>query len=400
MGIKQLILLLDIGTTTIKGLLLDGGTRKEISSDFILNAQVKFGEDVISRIDFSLKSAENQQAVKSAVLKSINELVEKLIKNKSVKLSHIKKAIVVCNTAMHHLFLGLSAKSLIQPPYKALEKSEMTISAENVGINIFPKADITILPNIGGFVGSDAIAFIIASGIYNASAVKLCIDIGTNGEIALGNSDKILVTSTSAGPTFEGRHISCGMPAVKGAIEKINIQKNGTVKLSVIGGGTPKGICGSGLIDAVAEMIKCGLVDRTGKMTKKSFVLFKNSSTKVYISQSDIRKMQLGKAAIYAGIKILMRQLNVEVANISKVFITGSFGNSINVKNFILTGLIPAISPTKVKFIKDAPIEGIKKYALSKKIHSELTSVLSKVKRIPLARRDFQEAYIESMSFL
>lgn len=396
---QNLTLLLDIGTTTIKAILLDKATRREISSDFILNEQVKFGEDVISRIDFSLKSPENEKAIRTAVLNSVNKLIKRLAGDTPFKSSDIKEAVVVCNTAMHHLFLGLSAESLVKPPYKAMQKSEITISAKDAGIKIFPEALIIILPNIGGFVGSDAIGFIIASDMYSSDSIKLATDIGTNGEIMLGSSNKILVTSTAAGPAFEGRYISCGMPAIKGAIEKVDIMKDGSIKLSVIGNITPKGICGSGLIDAAAEMLKQGIMDKTGRMKGNSFILFKKNNVKIYISQSDIRKLQLAKAAIYTGIKVLMRQLDIEVADISKALITGSFGNSINSKSAILTGLIPAVFPQRVEFIKDAPLEGAKRYILSKEIQSELTSILSKIKRIPLIRRDFQEAYADSMSF-
>jgi len=395
----MLTLLLDIGTTTVKGLLLNKATRREISSDFILNEQVKFGEDVITRIDFSLKSPKNADKLKFAALKSINGLIKKLTKETPFKSSDIKEAIVVCNTAMHHLFLGLSAESLIRPPYKALEKAEMTIKAKEAGINILQDAPVIILPNIGSFVGSDAIGLIIASNIYDSDSIKLAIDIGTNGEIVLGSSDKILAASTAAGPAFEGGYISCGMPATEGAIEKARITKDGSINLTVIGNVSAKGICGSGLIDTVAEMLKRGLMDKTGKMKHPSFVLFKKGNIKIFITQSDVRKLQLAKAAIYAGIKVLMRQLDIEASNISGVLITGSFGNSINAKNAILTGLIPRLSPSKVEFVKDAPIKGAKRYILSKKIQSELTSILSKVKRIPLARKDFQQTYVDSMRF-
>jgi len=372
---KELTLILDIGTTTIKALLLDKANRKELCSGFVLNEQVKFGEDIITRIDFSFKNFKNADELKSAALKSINELIGKLIEKVRYKSSDVKEAVIVCNTAMHHLFLGLSVEPLVRPPYKTLQKSKMTMEARALGINIFADAPVTILPNIGGFVGSDAIAFIIASGIYKSSSIKLAIDIGTNGEVILGSSDKILVTSTAAGPAFEGRYISCGMPAIKGAIEKVNILRNDSVKLSVIGNVAPKGICGSGLIDAVVGMLKLGFIDNTGKMKEPNFVLYKKGDVKISITQGDIRKMQLAKAAIYAGIKVLMKQLNIDESQIHRALITGSFGNSINSENAISVGLIPKVSPSKVKFIKDAPIKGAIRYILSKKIQRQLTSI-------------------------
>lgn len=412
---KNATLLLDIGTTTIKALLLDKANRRGVASDFILNGQLAFGEDVISRIAFSIKGPDNKKILKEAVLGSINALIKNISKNAAFKPLHINEAVVVCNTAMHHLFLGLDAESLIKPPYKALQKSEIIIKAKELGIAIYPEADVVILPNIGGFVGSDAIGFIIASGIYKSDSVQLAVDIGTNGEVILGSRAKILVTSTAAGPAFEGRYISCGMPAIKGAIEKVAIAKNGSTKLSVIGNTSPKGICGSGLIDAAAQMLKRGIMDKTGRMNpalsskgtdlRKSgmkedmFILYKKGTIKISVTQEDIRKMQLAKAAIYAGIKVLMRQLGIETGDINKIFISGSFGNSINPESALLTALIPAVSPSRVKFIKDAPLEGAKRFILSKKIQTELVSILSRVKRIPLIRRDFQERFAESMRF-
>ena len=397
---KEVALLLDIGTTTIKGLLLDKARGKEIISGLMLNGQVEFGEDIISRMDFSLKASGNGKILRNAALKSVNALIANLSKNSSIKASSIKEAVVVCNTAMHHLFLGLSVKLLIKPPYKALQKAELTIKAKAAGLKICPEADVTFLPNIGGFVGSDAVAFIIASGIYKTNSIKLAIDLGTNGEILLGNKDKILVTSTAAGPAFEGRHITCGMSAQEGAIDKVKIANNGSVKISVTGNTSPKGICGSGLIDAIAQMLKCGIMDNTGRMRQNEFVLYKKGNKKIYITQSDVRKVQLAKAAIYAGIKVLMRQLNIEADSLSEILITGSFGNSINAQNSIYAGIIPCVSESRVRFVKDAPLLGAEKYISSKQIRSGLTSILSKTKRIPLIRRDFMETYAESMRFV
>jgi uncharacterized 2Fe-2S/4Fe-4S cluster protein (DUF4445 family) len=397
---EGLSLLLDIGTTTIKGLVFDKATAKEISRSFVLNKQSRFGEDVITRIDYSLKSPENLKNLKAAVTKSINELINKLLKNSPYKSPDIKEATVVCNTAMHHLFLGLSAASLVKPPYRALQKSETTLKAKELNIDINQDALVTILPNIGGFVGSDAIGVIIACDIYKSESVKLAIDIGTNGEVILGSSDEILVTSTAAGPAFEAKYISCGMSATEGAIEKVDINKDGSVKFKVIGNGPPKGICGSGLIDLVAEMLKRNIVDSTGRMKQQNFILYKKGKNKIYITQADIRKMQLAKAAIYAAVKVLMRQLGIGIDKISKVYLTGSFGNSINAANAASIGLIPKVSASKAVFIKDAALKGAKMYVSSKEIQSKLTSILSKIKKIQLVRKDFTDIYADSMGFL
>ncbi|MBN1405916.1 MAG: DUF4445 domain-containing protein [Candidatus Omnitrophica bacterium] len=361
----MVILILDIGTTTIKGLLVDKKSRRDISSGFVLNSQARFGEDVITRIDFAVKGAKNQETLRLAATGSINLLIKKLLQKTGLKQQDIKEAVIVCNTAMHHLFLGISAECLIRPPYKTSAKSELVVSQKTSGININKNAQVIILPNIGGFVGSDALAFIIASGIYKSKSVKLGVDIGTNGEIILGSSDKILVTSTAAGSAFETWYIKHG----------------------------------SDIIDAAAHMLRKGLMDKTGRMKQGEFVLSKKGAGKIRIKQADIRKMQLAKAAIYAGIKILMRQLGVDKDNISGIFITGTFGNFINAESAIRTGLIPDVAPAKVKFMKNAPATGAKEYALSKSTKERLTSILSRIKRIPMIRKDFQQTFADSMRF-
>jgi len=397
---KDLVAVLDIGTTTIKGLLLDKSSGKNITTGFVLNEQVKFGEDVISRIGYSIKDPKNADILQAVIIRSINKLIKKLVYSTPFKTGDINEIFAVCNTAMYFLLLGLSAECLINPPYKtALQKTETVLTSKELGLKIFSKGSLTILPNIGGFVGSDAIAFIIASGIYKNKNMQLGVDIGTNDEIILGSANKIMVTSTAAGPAFEGRYISCGMPAIEGAIEKVYIQKNKNVKISVVGNAQPKGICGSGLIDAVAQMFLNGFVDRTGKMQQERFELFKGKSKSIYITQEDIRKLQLAKAAIYAGIKVLTRQLDIEITDIKNIFITGSFGNSLNVKSAILTGLIPKINADKITVLKDAPLAGVKMYVLSKDIQKQLTSILSVIKRAPLTRKDFFDTYADSMWF-
>lgn len=392
----NLVLLLDIGTTTISAAILDREKDIILASDSVLNGQVRFGDDVISRIGFALKKSQNITRLQETVVSSVNKVLTGLVAACRLKNEDIEKAFCVCNTAMHHLFLGINPAALVTPPYKAAQKSEVTIYADRTALKLRKNCPITFLPNIDGFVGSDALAVIIASGIYKLGAIRLAIDIGTNGEIILGNKDKILVASTAAGPAFEGRHISCGMPAVKGAIESVRIRTDG-IALEVIGGGPPKGIAGSGLIDAAHQMLKAGVIDSSGKMDGGEFILYKKQRVKISITQQDIRKIQLAKAAIYAAIKMLLRKSNITETEIKQILITGAFGNIMNPDSIVSIGLIPKAQKQNIKFLKKGTLEGLRLYLSEPSLENNLASILSKIKHIPLLGKGFGEEFTSSL---
>jgi len=390
------ILLLDIGTTTISGTILDAVKGRPLASGVELNKQASFGDDVITRIDFALKDAANAPRLQRAVVSSVNTLAGRLLAQAGQKAGSIREAFCVCNTPMHHLFLGIDTVSLIIPPYRANQKSELTIYADRIGLRLKKGCPVTFLPNIGGFVGSDALALIIASKIYKSSSLKLAIDIGTNGEIVLGNREKILVASTAAGPAFEARHISCGMPAIKGAIESVNIRKKG-IDLKVIGNVSPKGICGSGLIDATYQMFKSGAMNNSGKMNSQELLLYKKGKLKISITQQDVRKVQLAKAAIYAAIKVLLRRMDIDETAIKEVFITGSFGSTININSVVGIGLIPKVDKKAVTLLNNGALEGLALYVNKPLLHKRLLSILTKLKHIPLMGRGFGEEFTSSL---
>lgn len=389
-------MLLDIGTTTISGAILDKDKVKIVASDFVLNGQIRFGDDLISRIDFALRKVTNAVTLQKAAVSSVNKLLDMLLAKGRRRREDISGVFCVCNTAMHHLFLGIDTSSLITPPYKSTQKSEITIYADRIGLKLKENTPLTFLPNIEGFVGSDALAVIIASGIYKTRAIKLAIDMGTNGEVVLGNKDMIFVASAAAGPAFEGRHISCGMPAVKGAIESLRI-KGERIKLGVIGGGTPKGICGSGLIDAASVMLKSGIMDSSGRMSSPEFILYNKGKTKVSVTQQDIRRLQLAKAAIYAAVKILLRKSRINKEDIKEVFFTGSFGNVVNPESIVAIGMVPRIDKRRMRFLKKGALEGLKIYLSEPSLKKKLTSILSKIRHIPLLGKGFSEEFTSSM---
>jgi uncharacterized 2Fe-2S/4Fe-4S cluster protein (DUF4445 family) len=298
---------------------------------------------------------------------------------------------------MHHLFLGINPASLVKPPYKPANRSAVAVSARRVGLNLGKDCPIMFLPLIGGFVGSDALAVIISSSIYKSKSHKLAIDIGTNGEIVLGNKERIFVASTAAGPAFEARYIKCGMPAIEGAIESVKI-KGSRADIKVIGNVSPKGVCGSGIIDAVAQMRKQGLIDASGRINVPEFVIYKKGKTKISISQQDIRKLQLAKAAIYAAARILLRKSRLKEKDIKELLITGSFGNTINPESVATIGLIPKINKRNIRFLKNGALGGLRQYLTTPALEGELSSILGKVRHIPLFGRGFVEEFTSSMS--
>jgi len=395
--LAKLELLLDVGTTTVSGGILNRSTGKFIAYASVLNGQTKIADDLVSRIDYALKGQSEFEDLQRLVTRSINKLILQVLGNANKKTGEIEELFCVCNTAMHHILLGIDPRPLITPPYKAAQKAETKVYAKRIGLKVKKDIQITFLPNIASFIGSDALAVILATGIYKSSQIGLAIDIGTNGEIVLGNKDMILVASTAAGPAFEGRHISCGMPAQEGAIESFSIDKE-NMHLKTIGNVAPKGISGSGLIDVVSSMLRCKAMDSSGKMKEKEFTVYKKGRSRIFITQADIRTMQLAKGAIYAAIKVLLRKYNIKEADIGKLFVTGSFGSTINPASMLSVGIIPKVRLAKVEILKKGALEGLKEYVLNAKLHAELPSVLSKTRHIPLFGPGFHNDFASSLS--
>ena len=392
----KLTILLDVGTTTLSGALLDVAGDRILSKAITLNKQARFGDDLISRIDFALKERKNPDLLQKQVLLSINRIIRSLLNTSSKKGRDVDAVLCVCNSTMHHFIIGIDTRSLITPPYRAAQRSETTINAEMLGVKLCKGTPVTFLPNIGGFVGSDALSVILASQIYQSKEIKLAIDIGTNGEIILGNRKRILVASTAAGPAFEARYIKSGMPAVKGAIESVRFYNN-KIEYKVIGSGSPKGIAGSGLIDLCYEMFRTGAMDRSGRMKENEFIVYKRGSRKVSITQNDIRKLQLAKAAIFAGIKILLKRYGIDSSSLDQILLTGSFGSHLNAKSVIGVGLIPNIDIKKVTYLHDGPINGLRLYATEPLLHKKILSILSRVEHVNLIGRGFGEEFATSI---
>lgn len=389
---------LDIGTTEIKGSLLDMKSKKELASGSVPNEQRGFGQDVITRLQFAVGRKEGLQELNKRTISAINKLLDKLAQKGSVDKKEIKKIVAVGNSVMYHIVLMIDPATLAQAPFLPAETKMQERSAAGMGIDA--SGTFKFLPNISGFVGSDTLAVILAAEIYKYSRYSLIMDIGTNGEIAMGSKDKILVASCASGPAFEGRHIRSGMPAGKGAIVGIK-EAEGGLWLAVVGNGEPKGVAGSGLIDLLSMLIDKKVIDKTGRMAQKEFVMYKKAGKKISLTQEDIRQAQVAKAALSAGVEILRRKLDLAVKDINALYVTGSFGVGIDAHSAKRIGLIPAgIPDKKIYFLEEGALAGAKKVLLRPKAEKEIGAVLSKCEHVELHKdKDFQDIFAAAMGF-
>jgi len=407
----------DIGTTKLAGYLLNLINGEVIAVESEMNPQIPYGEDVISRINYFCSqediTSEHAHKIRQVLIDKLNEIIDTLCQKSGISSNEIYEMTAVGNTAMHHIFLNLNPKHLSLAPYTPVIRHGMNLEPKQMGLKINPTGNIYVLPVIAGYNGADNIAVILATEIYKRNELCLALDIGTNTEVILGNKDQMLVCSCASGPAFEGASIKYGMRAASGAIEKILIDpQTFECNLQTIDKIPPRGICGSGIVDVIAEMLKVGIIDVTGRMNKSldspklrqgsdgyEFVLAeaKNTSigTDITITQKDVRQLSLAKAAMHTGAMLLMEELNVKEANIEKVFIAGAFGNYIDINNARFIGMYPEIALSKVIPVGNAAGTGARMALLSKKIRHIAETL--QIKYIELAAKErFQSIYLNS----
>jgi uncharacterized 2Fe-2S/4Fe-4S cluster protein (DUF4445 family) len=380
----------DIGTTTLVGELLDlhNGAVRAFASR--MNPQSAFGDDVLSRITHASQSAEALQEVHETVLTALNEMLGEMADQAGVKTTFIYEVSVSGNTTMEHLFAGLNPHALGQVPFVPVSRRGLTLEPQQVGIDINPRGRVYVLPVIGGFVGGDTVAGIETTRLEESESPAMLIDIGTNGELALVHHGKLAATSCAAGPAFEGARISCGMRAAAGAVEAVVLKD--TVKITTVGGGAAVGLCGSGLIDLAAELLRKGILTSQGLFAAPdalpeslpaalrervveedagaAFVFAREEETQsgrpLLLTQRDVRELQLATGAIRAGISILLKRAGLEVAQLSRVYVAGGFGNYIRLANAQRIGLLPqALREDQFSFVGNTSLEGARASALS-----------------------------------
>lgn len=407
-------LAVDIGTTKLAVFIVDLNDGTIVYADGTMNPQIKFGEDVISRINYASQGKGHLEEMRNTIVEGINSLLGSGIAEVEISRDEVYEAVLVGNTAMHHLFAGIDVKSLGLAPYAAGIGRSSDCRARDAGIAINPAGNVHLLPNVAGFVGADAIADVLASRLHEKERLTLLMDVGTNTEVMLGERNGIWACSTASGPAFEGAHIKCGMRAASGAIEKVWIDNDFRVSYKTIDDKKARGICGSGIIDAVAEMLKVGLIDTSGRIQQigsdvrdggsgREFVLVPKEETEtgkedIVITQDDIREIQKAKAAIYAGFMTLVRKGGLDRRALAEIIIAGAFGNYIDPKNARIIGMIPELPLEKISFTGNTAGSGARLCLKSLDARREAQIVASKVKYIELAAQPiFEEEYINAM---
>ena len=369
----------DVGTSTIVAHLVDLTTSATLDAEACYNSQIPFGAEVTRRIIHA--EHEGSEELRKAVVSDINNLVSALVSRNRVELSDVSTLCCAGNTTMLHFLLGLDTSQIRRSPYIAASTTPPPVRAAEVGIKIHPRGLLYTMPSIGGWVGGDITAGILATGLYQADSLTMLVDIGTNGEIVIGNRDWMIAAATSAGPAFEGSGVACGMKASRGAIERVEITPEGHVKYRTIGDAAPKGLCGSGLIDTVAELFKAGYVDRSGKLLPgrspnvrdrdglMEFTVVPAGRTEagkeIVITQPGIENLLRAKAAIYSGAKILLQSVSMGFGDIEQLLIAGGFGNYLDREKGIVLGLIPDIPLERIRFVGNTSIIGAKMALLS-----------------------------------
>jgi len=382
----------DVGTTTLVAQILDLRSGAVLATEAALNPQARHGADIMSRINFALH-ASGAQTLRELIRRQIGQLLSNLIANCGCSALPLKAIHLVGNTAMHHLFGGQAIDALARYPFETHRGAEIHWFAAEIEWQLAGNPEIRFLPCLGGFVGSDILAGIMAVGMQHSKQPVGLIDLGTNGEIVIGNREHIMCASTAAGPAFEGAQIGMGMRATTGAIWKVYV-RNSQLISEVIGGGTPRGICGSGLVDAIATGLDQQWIDKSGKILTPHRQI--SLAAPVVLSQVDIRELQLAKGAIAAGMDILLRQMHLRAADIEKVYLAGAFGNYVSLPSATRIGLLN-FHPDQIEQAGNTALRGAK---LSLLTGAEYRKVLPLVEHFPIARDpEFQELFAKNMQF-
>ncbi len=413
----------DIGTTTVAIKLVDLVTGDVIAVNSAGNPQAAYGSDVVSRLNYIIQHPGGLKRLNQLIIKLINGLIKNLTDEAGIKLDEIYKVVLAGNTVMQHIALNIDPRNLAHKPYTPAFQGPATVDAKSLGIKINPLGVVYGIPNLACFVGSDITAVLTILDLDKQDRFQLAIDMGTNGEMVIGSKDRLLCCSSPAGPAWEGACITWGMRAKRGAIERAEIANN-ELHIRTIGEGEPIGICGSGLIDIVGEFLRAGAIDKTGRILnsvqlktdrvswlKSLIVRGKNggndleiakigNNNSITISQGDLREIQLAKAAIASGVKMLIEEVKISPDEISDVFIAGAFGNHIRAKDVLDIGLIPKISPEKIKFIGNAALTGAEAILKSKEGRKRAEQISQKIEYIEMADRpEFQESFANAIHF-
>ncbi|MGB9727088.1 MAG: ASKHA domain-containing protein [Nitrososphaeria archaeon] len=407
----------DVGTTTVVGYLYNLETGKLLSVKAQYNEQIKFGEDVISRIEFAGKSDDNMKLMQEAIISTLNNIIKELVLAANISSNQIYDIVCSGNTVMTSFLLGNDCYYSSKAPYIPSFTLPVKCKTRDLGLRVNQTAYLRTLPSISAYIGGDVVADILVSEIYKENGPAALVDLGTNGEVVVKTGEKFLATSCAAGPALEGYSIRCGMRAVEGAIESITISERGEqVYYRTVGGGKPVGICGSGIVEAIAWMKIRGIIDRSGRIVEGSssrmfrengelqFIIAGEDETvngkRIVIAQTDIRKIQLAKAAIFSSLKTLLKLANIELSDLQRLFIAGAFGTYVDPFYATIIGLLPDIPRERFVQIGNGSGAGASMLLLSKSKWSEAEEIVRRVKVIELNLVPFfKDEFISSTYF-
>lgn len=406
----------DIGTTTISGQLVDLNSKKVLGTRATYNKQASFGSDIITRIVYA-KQEDGLEQLHHAVVDGINNMIKDLAQEHGIDLNDVNCILCAGNTTMVHLLLRVDPTYIRREPYVPTANFVPTVRAAEAGIKINPRGLLSCIPGVSSYVGGDVTAGVLSCGLDQEEELCLLIDIGTNGEIVLGNKEFMISAAASAGPAFEGSGVSCGMRASKGAIQKVKIAPQGCeVSLNTIGEVKPRGICGSGYIDIISQMLLTGLIDKDGKIKTGSsrrirgnesgneFVLaFKeepDSTRDIVITEADIENIKRAKAAIYSAANILIMHMGFGFQDIKKIFIAGGFGNYLDIDNAIRIGLLPDVERKRFIFVGNSSLAGAREVLFSYEAMKNAENIARKITYFELSvEQGYMDEYMAALFF-
>ena len=408
---RNFVAVADTGTSTIVVHLVNAVDGSTVDTQACFNSQSIYGREVTARMIAAERSGPEQ--LQELLVGDINRLIASLAQKNDISIGDIHAAVCAGNTAMTHFLLALPTRNIRRGPYVGVSQEPPPFRAAEVGLKIHPRGLIFTVPGIGGWVGGDVAAGILVTGLCELDELGMFIDVGTNGEVVLGNRDWLMACSASVGPALEGASVECGMIAERGAIEKVYIE-DGEIRYEVIGGRTPEGICGSGIIDLIAMLLQKGLIDRRGTFVKGSdprvrfddgmgkYVLAdKKEASKgreVHITQEDVNNVVTAKAAVFAAAKIMLDRLGLALADVKNLYLAGGFGSHIDMDNAVAIGLLPDLPAARVHYVGNTSVWGAKLAALSTEAYELLRSIGKKTTYYDLmGADDYVEQFRQAM---
>jgi uncharacterized 2Fe-2S/4Fe-4S cluster protein (DUF4445 family) len=415
-------LAVDIGTTSVDTALIELESGERLASISSLNPQAVFGGDLMSRIAFAQFNPANLKKLQTRILGLLNQHVEQVVRESGVLAKWIYKVVVVGNTCMHHILLGIDPSYVGLAPYAPVMRHPLVLPARDLFLKVNPEARVCLLPIVAGFVGADAVAVALATRIYESPEVRIAVDIGTNGEVLLGSQARLWACSAPAGPALEGAQIRHGMRGALGAIDRARIEDD--VAVHTIGEAAPLGICGSGIIDVIAGMLDAGILDHTGLIQvdgrdrlpprlrervtmrgeERRFILVRAGEAgapgEIALTQDDVRQVQLAKGAIASGVAMLQRIAGIPDEGVAEVMLAGGFGNYVSIRSALRIGLIPPLPAEKIRYVGNAAALGAQLCLVSEPERGRAERIARSIEHVSLAAHpDFQDIFVACMNF-